>query len=89
MEKVMSMVVFGALAVATLLQVTTAQKEHVVGDNIGWVVPPTGASAYSTWASKNTFNVGDTLGTNFYNCLYKGLAIQISEQTHHFLLRKI
>ncbi|KAM3359511.1 hypothetical protein BC332_30677 [Capsicum chinense] len=65
MEKVMRMVVFGALAVATLLQVTTAQKEHVVGDNIGWVVPPTGASAYSTWASKNTFNVGDTLVFKF------------------------
>ncbi|KAK3439402.1 hypothetical protein EUGRSUZ_C04251 [Eucalyptus grandis] len=28
----------------------SAQTSHVVGDSLGWVVPPGGATAYSTWA---------------------------------------
>ncbi|XP_039165876.1 umecyanin-like [Eucalyptus grandis] len=40
----------------------SAQTSHVVGDSLGWVVPPGGPIAYSTWAGNKTFVVGDTLG---------------------------
>ncbi|XP_030473653.1 uclacyanin 1-like [Syzygium oleosum] len=43
----------------------SAQTTHVVGDSLGWVVPPGGAIAYSTWAANETFVVGDTLVFNF------------------------
>ncbi|KAI6679340.1 hypothetical protein NL676_033221 [Syzygium grande] len=43
----------------------SAQTTHVVGDSLGWVVPPGGAIAYSTWAANKTFIVGDTLVFNF------------------------
>ncbi|XP_060171223.1 umecyanin-like [Lycium barbarum] len=65
MDKVMRMVVVGALAIATLLQVTTAQTVHVVGEDTAWTIPVSGSVVYTTWASKNTFKVGDTLVFNF------------------------
>jgi hypothetical protein len=41
---------------------------YIVGDEIGWIVPPGGAIAYSVWANFNkTFIVGDTLVFNFAN----------------------
>ncbi|KAF8036575.1 hypothetical protein BT93_C2330, partial [Corymbia citriodora subsp. variegata] len=43
----------------------SAVTNHVVGDSLGWTVPPGGAIAYSTWASNKTFAVGDTLAFNF------------------------
>ncbi|KAL5769021.1 hypothetical protein ACOSP7_015579 [Xanthoceras sorbifolium] len=55
-----------ALAIATLLESSTAQSTvHVVGDALSWVVPPGGATAYTTWAANKTFNVGDILVFNF------------------------
>ena len=39
-----------------------AAKTYVVGDDLGWLVPPGGSIAYSTWAYNKTFFVGDTLG---------------------------
>ncbi|KAJ0864985.1 putative Blue (type 1) copper binding protein [Helianthus annuus] len=43
-----------------------AQTRHVVGgDALGWNIPSNGAAAYTTWASQQTFNVGDTLFFNF------------------------
>ncbi|KAL4589787.1 hypothetical protein LXL04_002697 [Taraxacum kok-saghyz] len=59
------------LIMATMLiasvqfQGTVAQTTHVVGDALGWTIPPTGASAYTTWASGQTFSVGDVLLFNF------------------------
>ncbi|KAL3747717.1 hypothetical protein ACJRO7_016511 [Eucalyptus globulus] len=47
------------------IQSCRAQTTHVVGDSLGWVVPPGGAIAYSTWAANETFVVGDTLVFNF------------------------
>ncbi|CAH1426501.1 unnamed protein product [Lactuca virosa] len=44
---------------------TTAQTTHVVGDALGWNIPPNGPSAYTTWASTQTFSVGDVLLFNF------------------------
>lgn len=35
---------------------------YVVGDKLGWAVPPGGALAYTAWASPKTFTVGDSLG---------------------------
>ncbi|KAK2632629.1 hypothetical protein EUGRSUZ_L01304 [Eucalyptus grandis] len=43
----------------------SAQTSHVVGDSLGWVVPPGGPIAYSTWAGNQTFVVGDTLVFTF------------------------
>jgi hypothetical protein len=42
-----------------------AQTRHTVGDSLGWNVPPAGSVAYSTWASLQTFRVGDVLVFNF------------------------
>ena len=35
---------------------------YIVGDSLGWTVPPGGLIAYQTWASNKIFRVGDTLG---------------------------
>ncbi|GMQ07080.1 hypothetical protein CsSME_00051431 [Camellia sinensis var. sinensis] len=51
--------------VAALLQTTVAQKVHVVGDTLGWLVPPDGPIAYATWAAMQTFSPGDVLVFNF------------------------
>ncbi|KAK3038033.1 hypothetical protein RJ639_032012 [Escallonia herrerae] len=50
---------------AALLHSVAAQKTHVVGDSLGWIVPPGGPIAYETWAALYTFTVGDTLVFNF------------------------
>ena len=50
------------VAAATLLHGSAAQTRHVVGDALGWVIPPDGASTYPNWASNKTFKVDDTLG---------------------------
>lgn len=50
------------LATLSLLQTSSAQRTHIVGDALGWLVPPNGPSAYSNWAANQTFAVGDILG---------------------------
>ncbi|WCJ30039.1 early nodulin-like protein 15 [Euphorbia peplus] len=40
---------------------------YIVGDGLGWVVPPGGSLAYMAWAYNKTFIVGDTLVFNFVN----------------------
>lgn len=57
----MSVVVLLGVVAAVLLQCTTAQTVHVVGDNIGWTIPQGGAQAYQTWAASKQFVVGDIL----------------------------
>lgn len=47
------------------LQSTLANTKHIVGDALGWTIPPGGAATYATWASKNKFTVGDSLIFNF------------------------
>ncbi|PWA49984.1 cupredoxin [Artemisia annua] len=60
--------VFIALMVASMHFISsTAQTTHVVGDALGWTIPPGGAAAYTTWASQQTFTVGDILVFNFTN----------------------
>ncbi|KAL7591332.1 cucumber peeling cupredoxin [Lactuca sativa] len=61
-----NLVVLIVMMIATMqFQVTMAQKRHVVGDGLGWTVPSGGAVAYTTWASLQTFNVGDLLVFTF------------------------
>ena len=62
----MSVVVVLGVVAAVLLQCTTAQTVHVVGDNIGWTIPQGGAQAYQTWAASKQFVVGDILSMIFY-----------------------
>ncbi|KAG8367426.1 hypothetical protein BUALT_Bualt16G0070600 [Buddleja alternifolia] len=42
-----------------------AAATYVVGDSLGWRVPPGGATDYATWASQHVFRVGDILVFNF------------------------
>lgn len=59
------MFVFISLVVAAMLHGSSAQTTHVVGDALGWLVPPGGEIAYRTWAAEKTFTVGDVLVFNF------------------------
>ncbi|KAI3421343.1 uncharacterized protein J3R85_012368 [Psidium guajava] len=61
----MCVAIAAVLAVAALLQTSGAQTTHVVGDGLGWLVPPGGKIAYETWADMQTFVVGDVLVFNF------------------------
>ncbi|CAH1426503.1 unnamed protein product [Lactuca virosa] len=61
-----NLVVIMALMIASVqFQDTVAQTTHVVGDALGWNIPPNGPSAYTNWASRQTFRVGDVLLFNF------------------------
>ncbi|CAI9100818.1 OLC1v1037996C3 [Oldenlandia corymbosa var. corymbosa] len=42
----------------------TGPKTYIVGDSVGWTIPPSGFS-YQTWARNKTFNAGDILVFNF------------------------
>lgn len=61
MGRRLNIVFLATIAMAVLLQNSSAQTTYVVGDALGWVVPP-GSSVYTTWAANKTFRVGDTLG---------------------------
>ncbi|XP_044471275.1 blue copper protein-like [Mangifera indica] len=52
------------VAIAALLQRSKAQTTHIVGDALGWLVPPS-TDTYTTWAANQTFRVGDVLVFNF------------------------
>ncbi|KAI3803003.1 hypothetical protein L1987_31151 [Smallanthus sonchifolius] len=62
-----SMMVFMVMTMvaAIQMQTSTAQTRHVVLDALGWTIPSNGAAAYTTWASQQSFRVGDTLFFNF------------------------
>lgn len=64
MARKLNMAVLVVIALAAMLQGSTAVTTYVVGDALGWTVPPGGPIAYSTWATNKTFTVGDTLGNN-------------------------
>lgn len=61
----MCVAIAAVLAVTALLQTSAAQTVHVVGDSLGWLVPPGGPIAYETWVDLQTFVVGDVLVFNF------------------------
>ncbi|XP_047265846.1 cucumber peeling cupredoxin-like [Capsicum annuum] len=78
MDKMFCVIVFGVLAVASMMQDATAQTVHVVGDSMGWVIPNNGAAAYTNWATGQTFRVGDTLVFNFMTNQHDVLQVQKS-----------
>ncbi|KAG5559457.1 hypothetical protein RHGRI_009107 [Rhododendron griersonianum] len=57
--------VIGCLAVIAAVVMGAAADTHTVGDGLGWTIPPGGKIAYSVWADKETFEVGDTLVFNW------------------------
>ncbi|CAH1426502.1 unnamed protein product [Lactuca virosa] len=59
------MVIMALMLASVQFHSTVAQTTHVVGDALGWNIPPNGPSAYTTWASTQTFRVGDVLLFNF------------------------
>ncbi|KAK0571092.1 hypothetical protein LWI29_010832 [Acer saccharum] len=65
-NKATTFLVVSLAMIAALLEGSTAQSTvHVVGDAMGWVVPPGGATVYSNWAANKTFKVNDVLVFNF------------------------
>lgn len=50
------------VVVAAALVPVSAGKTYIVGDRLGWTVPPEGVVAYSNWASQHKFMAGDILG---------------------------
>ncbi|KAM7483637.1 hypothetical protein LguiB_008220 [Lonicera macranthoides] len=64
-KSIMMRVVVAAVAAVVMLQCASAQTRYVVGDGIGWDIPPNGAAAYTSWASGKPFMVGDILVFNF------------------------
>ncbi|KAH7855944.1 hypothetical protein Vadar_030855 [Vaccinium darrowii] len=61
----MNLVVLSLVVVAAALVQGSRAETHVVGDTLGWVVPPGGSVAYTTWAATKTFAVGDVLLFNY------------------------
>jgi hypothetical protein len=51
-----------AVVGALMVHSAFAQTVHVVGDSLGWTVPPNSAATYANWVSGKTFMVGDILG---------------------------
>ena len=49
------------IVLSALLMGATQGNDYVVGDSLGWRLPPY-ECYYSDWASTKTFIVGDTLG---------------------------
>ena len=62
MLRFMCLAFVGIIIAVALIQCTVAQTMHVVGDDMGWTIPPNGATAYSTWAASKRFMIGDILG---------------------------
>ncbi|CAL9028048.1 unnamed protein product [Prunus brigantina] len=65
MNMVMACFVVMAVAFPSLLNLKGATAEdYVVGDSVGWAVPPN-TSFYSEWADSKTFQIGDGLVFNW------------------------
>ncbi|TQD92125.1 hypothetical protein C1H46_022282 [Malus baccata] len=71
-----NMVVIFGVFVAMFVQSVATQKVHVVGDNMGWTIPVSGAQEYVNWAAtNNNFTVGDTLGKVLHSCYFTRIII--------------
>ncbi|CAI9771991.1 unnamed protein product [Fraxinus pennsylvanica] len=57
----MSYLVAVMVVVAAALVPVSTGKTYIVGDSLGWTVPPEGVVAYSDWASRHKFMAGDIL----------------------------
>eukprot|EP00262_Sarcandra_glabra_P008387 TRINITY_DN21908_c0_g1_i1.p1 TRINITY_DN21908_c0_g1~~TRINITY_DN21908_c0_g1_i1.p1 ORF type:complete len:193 (+),score=13.59 TRINITY_DN21908_c0_g1_i1:60-638(+) len=63
-EREMVMGAVGSFLVFWAMFQCVAAKTYIVGDAIGWTVPPN-TTVYGSWAAKQAFKVGDTLLFNF------------------------
>ncbi|CAI9754692.1 unnamed protein product [Fraxinus pennsylvanica] len=61
----MAYLVVVIVVVATALAPVSTAKTYIVGDSLGWTVPPYGDVAYADWAAKHKFMAGDVLVFNF------------------------
>ncbi|XP_044472530.1 cucumber peeling cupredoxin-like [Mangifera indica] len=52
------------IIIAGVFERTTGET-YMVGDDLGWTIPPHGASTYSTWAAEKEFSIGDTIVFNW------------------------
>ena len=57
------------VVVAAVLVSGATAETHMVGDDLGWKVPPGGPIAYSVWADKQDFEIGDTLRKCYSNSI--------------------
>ncbi|KAM0969365.1 hypothetical protein COP2_018012 [Malus domestica] len=65
MNTMIACLVVMAVACPSLLNLKGATAaEYVVGDSLGWTVPPN-TSFYSDWAASKTFQIGDTVVFNW------------------------
>nr|XP_008355123.3 receptor-like protein kinase FERONIA [Malus domestica] len=76
-----NMVVILGVFVAMFVQSVATQKVHVVGDNMGWTIPGSGAQEYVNWAATNNFTVGDTLVFNFITGVHN--VVQVTKASFH------
>lgn len=51
------------VVIAGISSICSAQRAHIVGGTTGWTIPPS-TTFYTTWASRETFQVGDVLGNS-------------------------
>ncbi|KAL6144040.1 hypothetical protein ACLB2K_054735 [Fragaria x ananassa] len=64
--KLNHVIVVLVIALAAAMLHGTEAKKYQVGGDLGWTVPPGGASTYASWASKHTLKVDkDTLVFDF------------------------
>nr|XP_011468560.1 PREDICTED: early nodulin-like protein 2 [Fragaria vesca subsp. vesca] len=64
--KLNHVIVVLVIALAAAVLHGTEAKKYQVGGDLGWTIPPGGASTYASWASKHTLKVDkDTLVFNF------------------------
>ncbi|KAM5547943.1 early nodulin-like protein 1 [Rosa sericea] len=60
------MILVIAMAATGVLMVHRAEAaEYVVGDDLGWTIPPHGAADYESWASDHSLTVDDILVFKF------------------------
>ncbi|KAK2397541.1 blue copper protein [Trifolium repens] len=58
--------IYAALVIVANLIHESVATTYIVGDTIGWTIPPNNDSQfYVNWASDKTFTIGDTLVFNY------------------------
>ncbi|KAJ6758995.1 BLUE COPPER PROTEIN [Salix koriyanagi] len=71
----------GFLIVASmgLLHGACAASTYMVGDDLGWTVPPN-SSYYEEWASQRTFQIGDTFVFNWTTGTHSATEVSTREE---------
>ncbi|CAK7345454.1 unnamed protein product [Dovyalis caffra] len=66
-------------SVGLLLQGANAANTYIVGDELGWVVPPN-SSYYEEWANSKTFQKGDSLVFNWTTGTHTATQVSTKEE---------